>query len=66
MSRLATLREFDDAAILGFMVSDSGHVLAAAVLDHVAYEVGEKFKVAAIDDRAAFTPGEDQPRIAHV
>jgi hypothetical protein len=62
----ATIRKLDDAAILFFIVPDTGHIFPTTVLDHVPDQIGEKFKVGAIDDRPAFPPGENQPRVAHV
>ncbi|MGE0472524.1 MAG: hypothetical protein AB7P17_02695, partial [Nitrospirales bacterium] len=47
---LATFREFDDAAILFFVVTNTGHVLSAAVLDHVPDKIAEEFKVGTVDN----------------
>ena len=50
VSRLATIRELNDAAILLFIVPDTGHILAAAVLDHVPDQIAKEFKVGAVNN----------------
>ena len=56
VSGLTTIRKLNDAAFLFFIIPDTGHVLAAAILDHVPDQAGKKFKVGAVDDPTAFTP----------